>query len=645
MRLTGSIHMSQSEHFFSRHQRRQLMILSIILVISMISVCFLIFKPKTTRLKDEPLTTKELSSFMSFYEYDAREWERYFLKNGFEEKVTWENLEDYLYVLGIKDYVNLGKKSGIVKHSDFVKVYDQILGILDGEHLVESDKITVSKNIPAKDEWNSGTIGAKDILYLVTTKIEKYRTGLTYNVYRMGDVILGMRGIQDGNLPSEAEAAGSTLKDSDEVKVLLRNGASLYRKKVYLTVSGDYIRNSSKGNKKTVSKGSILSFTKKGTTNVLKESECITLMPNSKNGRIYLTTKNGTKVSKGYRGTFKIYLYKSGYIIINQLPIKEYLYGVVPSEMPSGYHEEALKAQAICARSYAYRQISTKNQLAKYYAQLDDSTAYQVYNKSNEAESTIKAVNDTKNRVVKYKGAIATTYYYSTSCGIKQNYSLWGGNANTAGYLQSGIIHKKSKTLGKGSKSTPDLSTEKKFKEFIDKVDAGYFESQYKYFRWSANFNIEKNQDALEKAIVQRRKEAAATVAYFDKNGKLIADMKKLGKPVKCKVTKRLSSGAIKELTITYENGKVVLKNEYTIRYCISSCKAMVTLQDNTKTEMQLLPSACFYIKSTKDGNVTLKGGGFGHGLGMSQNGANEMAKAGYTYKEIIQFFYDGVTV
>ena len=58
----------------------------------------------------------------------------------------------------------------------------------------------------------------------------------------------------------------------------------------------------------------------------------------------------------------------------------------------------------------------------------------------------------------------------------------------------------------------------------------------------------------------------------------------------------------------------------------------------------KLLPSAFFSI--TKQGDTyIIEGGGYGHGIGMSQNGANEMAKKGKTYKEILELFYQGVTV
>ena len=72
----------------------------------------------------------------------------------------------------------------------------------------------------------------------------------------------------------------------------------------------------------------------------------------------------------------------------------------------------------------------------------------------------------------------------------------------------------------------------------------------------------------------------------------------------------------------------------------------MIRKQDGSETSgFDLLPSAYFYITQDKEGNYQLHGGGFGHGVGMSQNGAQEMAREGKNYEEILMFFYDGVEI
>ncbi len=111
--------------------------------------------------------------------------------------------------------------------------------------------------------------------------------------------------------------------------------------------------------------------------------------------------------------------------------------GVIPSEMPSSYEQEALKAQAVCARSFAYRQMEEYG-YPEYEAHVNDSTDYQVYGNSEAADSTRSAVAETAGEVVRYGGQIVTTYYYSTSCGSTTSLEAWGTAASEDNaYLQS----------------------------------------------------------------------------------------------------------------------------------------------------------------------------------------------------------------
>ena len=120
-----------------------------------------------------------------------------------------------------------------------------------------------------------------------------------------------------------------------------------------------------------------------------------------------------------YRGDFMLYNWgNTGMTLINHLPLEDYLKGVVPSEMPSRWNTEALRAQAIAARSFA---VATRNS-GKHASQgfdLVDSTADQAYGgASAEKASTSKAVEDTKGIVlVQDKRGVLPTYYHASSGG------------------------------------------------------------------------------------------------------------------------------------------------------------------------------------------------------------------------------------
>ena len=159
-----------------------------------------------------------------------------------------------------------------------------------------------------------------------------------------------------------------------------------------------------------------------------------------------------------YRGTLEVALQDEGLLLINDVLIEEYLYAVVPSEMPNRFGVEALKVQAVCARSYAYRQL-LNNSYSRYGAHVDDSVNYQVYNNVQEKEEATEAVRETYGEVASYDGNPITTYYYSTSCGHTSDNSVWGGNPDSCPYLVSETVNP--------DREETDLSDEETFAEYI----------------------------------------------------------------------------------------------------------------------------------------------------------------------------------
>ena len=116
------------------------------------------------------------------------------------------------------------------------------------------------------------------------------------------------------------------------------------------------------------------------------------------------------------------------------------------------------------------------------------------------------------------------------------------------------------------------------------------------------------------------------------------------------KVRKRGAGGTVEELLIATDKGYFLVKNEYHVRAVITDGEAIANLQnDNTYACGNLLPSAFFAIETIKDGDlvegIKLVGGGFGHGVGMSQNGAKNLANLGYDAEDILEFYYEGCEV
>ncbi len=111
------------------------------------------------------------------------------------------------------------------------------------------------------------------------------------------------------------------------------------------------------------------------------------------------------------------------------------------------------------------------------------------------------------------------------------------------------------------------------------------------------------------------------------------------------RVSERENSGVIKTLEIIGSGGSFEVEGEYEIRKLLQTQNAPVTLQDgSTAPNLGMLPSAFFYLTEENEGGVlkgyTLKGGGYGHGKGMSQNGAKHMAEAGRSCVDILRYYY-----
>ena len=120
----------------------------------------------------------------------------------------------------------------------------------------------------------------------------------------------------------------------------------------------------------------------------------------------------------------------------------------------------------------------------------------------------------------------------------------------------------------------------------------------------------------------------------------------KMGDLTGISVGQRSQSGAILTLKLQYEKGAVTVKTEYNIRKILGCLVEKIVYADGSENdEVSMLPSAFCAVEKQEDGSYILRGGGYGHGLGMSQNGANGMAKAGMTCEEILQSFYQNVEI
>lgn len=406
-------------------------------------------------------------------------------------------------------------------------------------------------------------------------------------------------------------------------------------------------------------------------------TECarIVLSPAEDGGKISLLSVNRSQGTPAYRGSMEIRKTGQGFVVINELPVEEYLYGVVPSEMPVSYPMEALKAQAICARTYVYAHLESPG-YGEYGAHVDDSTGYQVYNNTAEKEEAIQAVQETKGEVVRLNGELVDTYYYSTSCGFGADERVWNpGEEKKVSYLKAVSISETAMQQDQNSAEIPgteyftaqDMCRGDYFHEFLQNPPETDFERQEPWYRWSITVEsldteslrkvlkerqeaepdrilVEKNGDKTE-PVGSNAGNAGGNVGNTGSNAEAAGEWEDIGRITDIRIGKRGDGGIAESLVIKGEKKTVTVLSQYNIRAVLCAGGVTAVRQDGSKVELKmLLPSAFFEIESVKEGEnmigYKLYGGGYGHGAGMSQNAARHMAEKGYTTADILLFFY-----
>lgn len=373
------------------------------------------------------------------------------------------------------------------------------------------------------------------------------------------------------------------------------------------------------------------------------------VIPTALTGKISLLSVNRSQGTPSYRGTMELRLTEEGIIIINEVLLEEYLYAVVPSEMPSGYPLEALKAQAVCARTYAYSHMLNPG-LPQIGAHVDDSTAFQVYNNIVEQNATTTAVKETAGQLLYVDGSLIDTFYYSTSCGFGTDERVWNPGAESkSGYLTAQSISRDVMEGGQSSYTAEGMQSEDVFAQFIRETQESDFEKAEPWYRWT--YAVENMDEEKMLAVLQSRYSANPDRILTQEQGEFVsAPVEKLGTVKNIAVIKRNAGGVAEELLIEGTEATYKVVTELNIRYVLCDGMTQAKRNDGSIVDMKtLLPSAFFIITPVQKGEnmigYEICGGGFGHGAGMSQNGAKCMAEAGYTAQQILEFFYKGSSV
>jgi stage II sporulation protein D len=278
--------------------------------------------------------------------------------------------------------------------------------------------------------------------------------------------------------------------------------------------------------------------------------------------------------SSQLESSVEVAVYRMSQKQIDEIPLERYVVGVVASEMPADFELEALKAQALTARTYIVRQLTNSNPLGvPEGANVTDTETHQVYKseedlkkiwKPNEYEWKLhkikEAVIATKGQILTYDGTPIDSTFFSTSNGFTEN-------------------------------------------------SEDYWSNTYPYLR-----SVESPWDVKESPKFNNQ--VIMTVSEFEGKLGVKVSGNKIGE-----ITERTEGNRVAKVNI---NGKTLSGKEI-------------------REKLELKSSDFSWVR--KGSQIVISTKGNGHGVGMSQYGANGMAKEGKTYDQIVKHYYQGVTI
>lgn len=356
-------------------------------------------------------------------------------------------------------------------------------------------------------------------------------------------------------------------------------------------------------------------------------------IPESVTGPVQITSNYGLLGVTGLKRAGKQALYhgafelvgnsKSTFNLVNMVEVEEYLKGVVPNEMPVTFGLEALKAQSVAARNYV---LSPRTKTSINY-DVVDSVASQVYFGANtEKPLATQAVKETEGIVALYGWDLILAQYSSTAGGYTESYSNAFSDPKTKEFPSKDKPYLKSKPDIFGQEP---LNSEDSARAFYT-TKPGAYDVRSPYFRWEKEWSADQLRKVLQ-ANLPAQSATGFIKPEFNK-GDILDDLTEI------KVVRRGNSGKIIEMEIVTKTKTYKVFKELVIRRLMTK-------------DGKALPSANVVFDNIKDENDNLSaihayGGGYGHGVGMSQFGAGFMGgELHKPFETILQHYYTGITL
>ena len=322
-----------------------------------------------------------------------------------------------------------------------------------------------------------------------------------------------------------------------------------------------------------------------------------------------------------YRGYLEIRRYSdSDLTVINILDLEKYLYGVVPYEIEADAPLEAIKAQAVAARTYAYRNIGSSI-YQKWGFDMVDTVSSQVYKGfDGERASTNKAVDETKGKKMIYNGKLAQVFYFASSGGMTANVKeVWGGEIE---YLLSVPDPYESETSYNYIWEKALSAEEIKKILFISNVEIGNI------------LSVSAEEYSPSGRVTKLRITGTlGSITYYNADTRTIFSLSSQKYTIQSSgnIVVKAVDGSLKTLAL---DGRKVVSASGT--GTLSAGNNSISVVGSGNKVRSLSMSSDKYV---------FNGKGWGHGVGMSQEGAKGFARNGYNYEQILKHYYTGITV
>lgn len=323
-----------------------------------------------------------------------------------------------------------------------------------------------------------------------------------------------------------------------------------------------------------------------------QEPEATTIIFDAQYGQGYFFAG---RQDRTYRGKLELLRFSQGLTIVNRVNVEEYLYAVVPSEVPSSWPKAVLEAQAVAARTYTFANLG---RFKTRGFDLLPTVASQVYNGvQSETKLVTEAVDSTRGLILTYQSKPIGAFYYD-NCGgyTESSQNVWGFPAP---YLQA--VPDKLLPPQDGLRAPAELFTWLKSRPEAHSNHPKY--SNRSAYRWSHWISREEIEARLKPS-------------------------QKVGRILSLTVIERSISGRAAQVLVKGTDGERVVKGD-AIRSLGGLRSNLFVIQPKLGTDG--LPESFVFT-----------GGGWGHGVGMAQSGAAGMAAFGYTHSEILTHYYQG---